>query len=516
MHIFPIMLYLIYQEKKKGKNQMSELKTNLDFLYTTLKKVGLLSHAERIISFDLQTICPSKGRENEGNTSNYIASMLFALIKDPKFDEASEYCYKNIEQLEPLDQELVKSLHREYLRHKNITIEFQDEINKAQSDAYNHWLEAKDKDDFSLYAPYLKKIIELEKKKIDLLDEKDPIPYNNLIDLYERGMKIEDYDNFFGTIKDYLVKKLPSVIEDNKKVRVDFLSRDVPIHLQEQFSKYLLNTIGFDFERGALSTTEHPFTSPVAIDDNRVTTHYFLNNCVSNIFAIVHEGGHAIFGQCQPAESYDHFLDNSMSMGMHESVSRFYENVIGRSKEFIHCIYPEFQKIFGDIFSDVTENELYEGVNFVSPTYIRTDADEFTYTLHIIIRYELEKRIINEDLDVNELPKLWDDLYEKYLGIRPRNNKEGILQDVHWTGGFGYFPCYALGNAFNSIYFEKMQEELDVKNLVSTGDFKPILKWMTDNVFKKANYLDSKKWIEEMTGKQFGPDSFMRYLDKKY
>lgn len=495
---------------------MSELETHLDFIYSTLKKVRIISHANKIISFDLSTICPPKGKENQGDTNNYLASLAYKLIKDPKFDEASEYCYERLDELKPMEQELIKSLHRDYIRHKNISPEFMEEINKAQNEAYIYWLKAKEKDDFSIFAPYLKRIVELEKKKIDLLDEKDPDLYNNLIDLYERGMTVEDYDKFFNRVKEFLVEKLPEVEDKNKNVRIDFLSREVPLHLQEKFSHFLLETIGFDFDRGNISTTEHPFTESLALDDNRVTTHYYLNNCVSNMFAIVHEGGHAIFGQYQPKSSYDYYLENSMSMGMHESVSRFYENIIGRSKEFIHYIYPHFQEIFGDIFSDVTEEELYEGINYVSPTYIRTEADEFTYTLHIVIRYELEKRIINEDIDVNDLPKLWDDLYEKYLGIRPKTAKEGILQDVHWTSGFGYFPCYALGNAFNSMYFEKMKEELDVEKLVSTGDLKPILKWMTDNVFIKADYLDSKSWIKDITGKDFSPDAFIKYLEKKY
>lgn len=495
---------------------MSELQTNLDFLYSSLREIRLILHANRIISFDLSTICPPKARENQGETSNYLSSLAFKLIKDPKFFQSSEYCYNHLNELKPMEQELIKSIHRDYLRTKNITPEFQDEINRVQSEAYIHWLEAKAKSDFSLFAPYLAKIIELEKKKISLLDNKDAIPYNNLIDLYERGMSERDYDSFFTSMKNYLTSKLPMVTKKSQKVRIDFLSREVPIHLQEEFSHFLLETIGFDFERGAISTTEHPFTESMAVDDNRITTHYFLNNCISNMFSVIHEGGHAIFGQCQPHESYEYYIENSMSMGMHESVSRFFENVIGRSRDFIHYIYPHFQKIFQGIFTDVSEEELYEAINYVSPTLIRTEADEFTYTLHIVIRYELEKKIIDDEVNVNDLPKMWNDLYEKYLGVRPSNDTEGILQDVHWTSGFGYFPCYALGNAFNAMYFEKMKKEINVGELVRIGNFKPIVEWMTNNVFKKANYLDSKTWIEDITGEKFSAEPFINYLDKKY
>jgi len=495
---------------------MSQLETNLNLIYFSLNQVSLLSHANRIISFDLETICPPEGQEEQSKVNRFLSDMAFKLLKDPKFDEAREYCFLHLEELTPLDQELIKQLERDYLKTKNVSPEFQNKINKAANTAYLKWIKAKNEKDFSIYAPALEKVIKLEKEKIGLQDTVDPIPYNNLIDLYERGMNQKDYDDFFSKLRDYLVPRIPELTAKSKKVRTDFLSRDVPIELQKKFSNYLLETIGFNFKRGAISTTEHPFTESLGEDDNRVTTHYFLNNCVSNMFSVVHEGGHAIFGQNQPAEHYKHFIDNSMSMGMHESVSRFFENRIGRSKEFIHLIYPEFQKIFAGIFDDVSEKELYEGINTVKPSLIRTESDEFTYSLHIIIRYELEKKIINEDVNVNDLPKMWDDLYEKYLGVRPSNDAEGILQDVHWTSGFGYFPCYALGNAFNAMYYERLERELDINKLVSTGDFKPILKWMTDNVFAKANYLDSKAWIEDITGEKFSADAFIRYLDKKY
>ena len=270
------------------------------------------------------------------------------------------------------------------------------------------------------------------------------------------------------------------------------MSREVPIEKQEQFSNYILETIGFDFSRGCIATTEHPFTDTLSKDDTRVTTHYYLNQFVSNIFTIAHEGGHALFGQNQDDEDFNHYIDDSMTLGMHESVSRFYENILGRSKAFIHLIYPKFKEIFGDIFFDVSEEELYEAVNEVKPSLIRTEADELTYSLHIIIRYEIEKDIINNKVDLKDIKALWNKKYEEYLGVTPTNDSEGILQDVHWSSGFGYFPTYALGNIYNAMYYNSMKEKLDVDKLIRENKMDVILKYMTENVFKDANKLDSK------------------------
>ena len=274
--------------------------------------------------------------------------------------------------------------------------------------------------------------------------------------------------------------------------------------------------MGFDFSRGCIATTEHPFTDTLSKDDTRVTTHYYLNQFVSNIFTIAHEGGHALFGQNQDDEDFNHYIDDSMTLGMHESVSRFYENILGRSKAFIHLIYPKFKEIFGDIFFDVSEEELYEAVNEVKPSLIRTEADELTYSLHIIIRYEIEKDIINNKVDLKDIKALWNKKYEEYLGVTPTNDSEGILQDVHWSSGFGYFPTYALGNIYNAMYYNSMKEKLDVDKLIRENKMDVILKYMTENVFKDANKLDSKTWIKKITNKDIDSSYFLKYLEDKY
>lgn len=281
-------------------------------------------------------------------------------------------------------------------------------------------------------------------------------------------------------------------------------------------AEYLLKTIGFDFNRGAFSTAEHPFTTGIAKDDVRLTTHYYPNAFASSLFSIIHEGGHALFEQLQPAENFDYFIEGNKTMGMHESVSRFYENRIGRSAEFIHLIYPKCVEIFPEVFKDVSEKEFYEAMNVVEPSLVRTEADEFTYTLHVIICYEIEKLMVAKKIKIDDLPKIWNDKYEEYLGVRPQSDSEGVLQDVHWTSGFGYFPAYAIGNMYNAMYLNEMQKEFDLKAAVLAGDFAKINGWMSDRVWARADRESPKDWIKNITGRIFTADDFLDYLDEKY
>ena len=407
-------------------------------------------------------------------------------------------------------------MHRSYLQDKNITPELQLEISKIFNRSFVNWLNAKNKSDYSIFEPSLKEVIQAEKKMVDLDEAKKSTYYDTLISYYEEDLSVKELDEFFSSLKNGIVPLLEKIKKSSHKVRTDFLTRKVAISKQEQFTKYLLDTIGFDFNCGAVSTTEHPFTDTLGKHDSRITTHYYEDMFLSNAFSVIHEGGHAIFGQQQDEKSYEHYLNDNMTMGMHESVSRFFENRIGRRRSFIHLIYPKFKELFAEEFPDVSEEELYEGVNYVEPSLIRTEADELTYSLHIIIRYELEKQIMNGNISTAELPAMWNKLYKDYLGISPQNDKEGILQDVHWSSGFGYFPTYALGNVYNAMYINRMEKEIDLDKAIESNNFALINSWMKDNIFKKADYLPPKAWIKDITNRDLDTKDFIEYLTKKH
>ncbi len=493
------------------------IKNQLKLVKDTLKQAELYQHAANVLSYDQETICPPKGMEEQGEVGAFLGNEAYKLIKDPAFTEAAEALFHQLDELsDPLDREMVIQLHRDYAKIKNITPELNYEASLIGNKAYVDWLEAKQKADFSLFAPSLKAVRDMNAKQIRLRDVHSEDIYDDMLDDFERGITQSDIDAWFGAYKERILPLLRKIQASPKKIRTDFLTRPVTDEQQRQMARYLLEVMDYDFSRGAFTTTEHPFTSGIGRNDIRITTHYTPDFFASNIFTIVHEGGHALFEQLQPEHNYDYYLTGGKTMGMHESVSRFYENVIGRSPEFIHLIFPKAREIFKEQLADVSEQEFYEAMNTVTPSLVRTEADEFTYTFHIIIRYEMEKEIMNERVSIEDLPALWNAKYQEYLGVTPENDTEGILQDVHWTFALGYFPTYALGNMYNAMYYQRMQEDFDVQAAVLAGDFKKINTWMKDHVFARADILSPKEWIREICGREPGPDAFLDYLEEKY
>ena len=286
--------------------------------------------------------------------------------------------------------------------------------------------------------------------------------------------------------------------------------------MPQKMAKWLLTQMRFDFARGTFATSLHPFTALLGKDDVRVTTHYNPTNFVSSMYSTIHEGGHALFEQNQPRENKERFILGGKTQGMHESVARFYENRIGRSESFVHFIYPKVCELFPEVMDDVSEKEFYEALNFVHPSLIRTEADEFTYTFHIIIRYEIEKALFAGNIKVENISEIWNQKYQEYLGVCPSSDREGVLQDMHWASEFGYFPAYAVGNFYNAMYYNRMKQELAVDEAVRMGDFEPINRWMTANVFAKADRLSPGEWIKDITGREITSNDFLDYLDEKY
>lgn len=494
----------------------SDLKKNLDIVRSTLETAERYDHACRVLGYDQQTICPAKAMESQGETMAFLSNQAFRLTKSRKFIDAAESLYENRKSLKKKERVLAEGLHRDYLRKKNISSAMDRKFALVFNKAFVDWLEAKKKADFSLFAESLEKVRRVNLKQVALSENAKPVLYDNLLGLYEHGMTSRDLDRCFDACKECLIPLLRKIRKSKKKIRTDFLSRPVSDESQRKMAKYLLDVIGFDFSRGAFTTSEHPFTDGLARDDARVTTHYYADMFSSNMFSIIHEGGHALFEQNQPAEDFAFHITGYKTLGQHESVSRFYENRIGRSQAFIRLIFKKTKELFPGALAGVSERQFYEAMNVVSPSLVRTEADEFTYTFHIVIRYEIEQMLVNGKIDVKDLPKVWNDKYEEYLGIRPSNDREGVLQDVHWASGFGYFPTYALGNFYGAMYYNRMCEEFDVESAVLHGNFVQINDWKKEHVWKEANCLDAKTWIRKITGREFTASDFLEYIEKKY
>ena len=491
-------------------------KEKLAYLKGELQKLKTYYHALGIMSFDFETCAPRDAREEEGETMSFFSNEAFKIATSDGVKEATVYLHEHEDELEPLDKVLVRYLYDDYLKTKNVTPETQLRWEQLENKVYIDWHDAKEASDFSKFEESLKNIVDIEKEAVSLRENALPDLYDNLLDDCEKGVLQKDLDVFFDELKAGLIDLIGRIKNSKHKIRTDFLSRKVPIYKQEEFSRYLLELNGYDFNKGYLTTTEHPFTSPVAENDARVTTHYYEDMFLSNIYSVIHEGGHAIFMQNEPADDHAHFINDHVSNGMHESVSRFYENVIGRSEEYIRLIYPKLIELFKDELGDVTERELYEAVNVVTPSLIRTEADEVTYGLHIVIRYEMEKLICSGKIKISDVPLKWNELYKEYLGVTPGSDKTGVLQDVHWSGGFGYFPSYAIGNAYNAMYLKVISKDIDFKGAVARGDFDTINGWMREHVFKEANHLTPKEWLTKLTGKTLTAKDFIEYLNEKY
>ena len=489
---------------------------NLAALYANLKKMKFYEHALKIMNFDFETSVPLDSREDEGNVISFFSNEHFKLATSKKMKELTVALHESVDELDEKDKVLVESMYRDYLKVKNVTPKTQMRWSQMFNKAYIDWYNAKNASDFSLFKDSLANVIEISKEDVALRENALPDLYDNLLDDCEEGVLTADLDAFFAELKSGLIELIGKIKKSSHVIREDFLSRKVPIYKQERFSRYLLELNGYDFNKGYLTTTEHPFTMDVAENDARVTTHYYEDMVLSNIYSVIHEGGHAIFMQNQPAEDYDHFINDRITNGMHESVSRFYENVIGRSEEYIRLIYPKFRELFADELGDVSERELYEAVNIVKPSLIRTEADEVTYGLHIVIRYEMEKLICSGKIAVEDIPKKWNELYTEYLGVTPQSDKEGVLQDVHWTSGFGYFPSYALGNAYNAAYLKEIKKDMDLGKAILGGDLAAIKTWLKEHVFKNSNTKKPKEWLKDLTGKTLSAKDFLEYLNEKY
>lgn len=496
------------------------IKKQLNYIKKELNREREYIHAATIIEFDQMTVCPPEGQEMQGDSAVRVSNHAFRIRKSAKFIECVKALYEEIESLDEYDKILVEELYRTYIHDKNVTPELFDEFARTGNNAWVAWSKAREKEDVSGFLPELNKVIESKKKYISIAgkmpDEEKLSDYEFLLNAYESGMDEKTLDELFKVSKDGICELLKKIGNSNKTIRTDFLKRPVRDSQQAEMARYLMEILGFDFEKGQMAVSEHPFTSLVSENDVRITTHYYSDNFISNIYSVIHECGHALFEQLLPREDHKYFIEEKKSMGMHESVSRFFENIIGRSKEFITLIYPKVCEIFPQVMRDVTVDELYEAVNYVCPSLIRTEADELTYTLHIIIRYELEKKLISGELSVNDLSDEWSRLYKEYLGVKPSKDSEGLLQDVHWTTDFGYFPTYALGNFYGAMFLKKMMEEFDPFQAVAEGDFGKINEWMAENVYKKANILKPTDWIQDITGRKVCAEDFINYLNDKY
>ncbi len=476
-----------------------------DFL-EYVKKISAYNEALSVIYWDLRTGAPKKGVEQRSEVIGMISSEVFKMStsEEMAFFIAKLAAEEAQTSISDITKKAVEECKKVYERNNKIPANEYKEFVILQSKSGSAWEEAKEKADFSLFQPYLEQIVTYTKRFIEYWGYQDH-KYNTLLDMYEPGMTVEVLDRVFAQLRERIVPLVKQVTESEFQPNTTFLYHHFPKEKQKQFSIEMLKELGFDFEAGRLDESVHPFATGINRGDVRVTTRYDEHDFRGAIFGTIHECGHAIYEQNISSELTGTLLDDGTSMGIHESQSLFFENFVGRNKFFWEKQYAVLKEVAPGQFGQVTLDDFYRGINESKPSLIRIEADELTYPLHIMIRYEIEKALFDGELAVTDLPKVWNEKYKEYLGIVPENDAEGVLQDVHWSdGSFGYFPSYALGYMYAAQMKQAMLKDLPQFNeLLANGNIEPIKTWLNEKIHQYGKMKQPLEILQGNNGRRF-------------
>ena len=508
---------------------MTESKAELEKAYKELmgraRELLVFQSVGSIIGWDMETKMPPKGINLRSQQLALLQMIGHRMLTDPVVGKLIEEIinhpeYKGLSQVQKRNVQLSK---KEYDEATKLPEELVVETARQRAITTDIWKKAKAAQDYEMFKPELQKIFDLRVRAAEILmDVKGTkTPYDALIDIFEPRMTAEAISRVFDDMRRGLVDIIAKCRDAPMQPDVDFLNRKVPIDVQRRISDALAEAIEYDVKSkqagGRIDETEHPFTTGY-YDDVRITTHYYEEKFASSVFSVLHEGGHALYGQNLPKEWMYQPVGAGCSNGIHESQSRFVENIIGRSPEFWGHYFSKLREMTGDILADVSPEQFVHAVNRVVPSKIRVEADEVTYGLHVIIRFEMERDLFSGKLSIEELPHVWDEKYMDYLGVEIEHDSEGVMQDTHWAGGaFGYFPSYALGNLYGGMMLDKIEAEMpDWRDRIAAGSFSEVKNWLVENVHRYGRLYDPAEFIRVITGEDLTVEPFLRYLNDKY
>lgn len=478
-------------------------------------KLSALNHAMSMIYYDSVTVAPEGSAQGRGQTLGILTGMSYDLSTCEDTMEVVRELLNDLDKLDERERREVCEYNRDNEYLSSIPKEEYEAYTVLVNDAEAVWHRAKNESDFAAFAPYLEKIIDYTRRFCKYYKPSEQ-PYNVRLDMFERGLDMKSCDKFFAGLRERIVPLLRRV-QQAQQIDDSFLYRHYPLERQREFSDYLMQVMGLDRTYCGIGETEHPFTIDFGNKDVRITTHYYEDNLASSMYSVVHEGGHALYELGGDDTYQNTILSGGVSMGIHESQSRLYENLIGRSREFIELIFPKMKELFPEQLEGVDALMMWRAVNKAEPSLIRTEADELTYCLHVMVRYELEKMLMSGELSVSELPEKWNELMKEYLGVDVPDDKHGVLQDSHWSGGsIGYFPSYALGSAYGAQILARMKQDIDVEALVASGNIAAINEWLRERIFRHACRYDPSVLLEMCCGAPFDPEYYITYLEKKY
>lgn len=480
-------------------------------------KVADISYTVALLSWDQETYMPEKGAGFRAQQIATLSTMAHRLATGEELGKILNDLNKNSSASLPEKEKrnVVRSL-KDYNKQKKYSPEFVEQLNRTASECFQAWQKAKKENNFNLFAPLLTAMVDLKKKEADILGF-EAHPYDALLDQYEPGAKVADLDILFKDVREQLVKFVKRIAAAPQHDDT-FMYKLYPKEKQWKHGLELLKQMHYDFDAGRQDISIHPFTTSFNALDVRVTTKILENNLKSMIWSCIHEGGHGLYEQGLPAEEYGLPSGEAISLGIHESQSRLWENNVGRGLPYWKANYMRLQEIYPENLKNVGLQQFYMAMNKVEPSLIRIEADELTYHFHILVRYEVEKKLIGGELKVSDLPEYWNACYKEYLGVQAKTDDKGVLQDIHWShGSFGYFPTYSLGSFYAAQFYNRANMEIKgLEQLIEKGDLLPLLQWLRGKIHKHGKFYSAEELCTAVTGEKLNFKYFMDYAKNKY
>jgi len=498
----------------------------LEPLTTRLLEIQRINSAASVLSWDQETYMPGGGGAARAEQIAVLQGLAHQKLVSPDIEKLlSQWVNPTTGHAsdQPGDlwdepsRSLLREVWRDFSRAKKLPSDFVTTLSRECSLAQQVWTKAKEQNAFAMFLPNLRTVLSLKRQEAQYLGYQDS-PYNALLDVYEPGSTIAALQPIFAQLKARLVPLLRRITESHVRIDDSILRHSYDQTRQLEFGRLVLTAMGYDFERGRLDLSSHPFTTSFHPTDVRVTTRVYEHELQSCLFSCVHEGGHGLYDQGLDQRYFGTPLGDSVSLGIHESQSRLWENCVGRSRPFWRFFYPILQQTFPDQLRNVDAERFYAAINCVKPSFIRVEADELTYNLHIMLRFEIEQDLVEGKVQPEDLPALWNRKMEEYLGITPTSDAEGVLQDVHWSfGAFGYFPTYTLGNLYSVQFFEQAKLEIPgLEESIAAGELLGLRRWLEQKIHRWGRMFTPDHLARRVTGNAISPDPFLSYVEKKY
>jgi carboxypeptidase Taq len=488
-------------------------------LLRRVREGALLESCASVLGWDERTYMPRQGSAHRAEQMGLLARLTHEMLTAPVIGEllAVVEASSLVRDAHSDAAANIREIRRHYDRAVKLPNELVEELARVTTRAQQVWQEARQADDFAAFRPWLEKVVALVRLKAEAIGYKSA-PYDALLDEYEPGATTAEITKLFAALRGDLVPLASAIAESGRRPRRDLLEREYPVEQQKQFGQAAASAIGFDFEAGRLDVTSHPFCSGIGPGDCRITTRYNPHRFHESFFGILHEAGHGIYEQGLPAEHFGTPLGTFASLGMHESQSRLWENQVGRGRPFWEHFFPKARQSFPAALGDVSLDDFLFAINDVRPSFIRVEADEATYNMHIILRFELEQALVSGDLKPADVPGAWDEKFKQFFALTPPTAAQGCLQDIHWSmGGIGYFPTYTLGNLYAAQFMEQARRDLpDLDGDIRAGRFLGLKGWLNEKIHRAGQRYRSGELCQRVTGQPLSHQPLMAYLRDKY